>query len=248
MCYQTHLKRHLIPERQWQWSRCSRVFWVSSRNISLQKRVSCRVLNYQLNFKPMNHAISNQNNHQFRVPKPDSHPPSSWDIGKAMVFRNSSQSGGLEFAIYNSLYLKDSHTTEYSNAKQAESWTNAWMLWSWFPLYLPNSPYSLNKGWSSLYDRQWATLYSTISLPLVLPPVKQQCDSSDTEQLPPESLLSGACESLSSTTPCTMSHLPFMLLRAFKSLQSSSGGMQRGNSKPPTSKLFLQFWGYFLED
>lgn len=146
MCYQIRLKQHLIPERQWQWTRCSRVFWVSPRNIFLQKKVSCRVLNYQLNFKPMNHAIRNQNNHQFWVPKPDSHPPSSWDIGKATVFRNSRQSGGLEFAIYNSLYLKDSHTTEYSNAKQAESWTNAWMLWSWFPLYLSNSPYSLNKG------------------------------------------------------------------------------------------------------
>lgn len=81
---------------------------------------------------------------------------------------------------------------------------------------------------------------------LLLPPVKQQHDSSDTEQLPPESLLSWACGSLPSATPCTMSHLPFMALRAFKSLQSSSGGMQRGNSKPPTSKLLLQFWGVFL--
>lgn len=94
----------------------------------------------------MNHAISNQNNHHFRAPKPDSHSLSSREVGKATVFRNSRQSGGLEVAIYNSLHLKDSPTAEYSNAKQAESWINAWILWSQFPLYLSNSPYSPNKG------------------------------------------------------------------------------------------------------
>lgn len=82
------------------------------QTLLVQKRILGRSLKYQLNCKAMNHALSNQNNH-LQAPKPESHLLSSREVGKAMVFSNSRQSGGLESVIYNSLHLKDSPTAEY---------------------------------------------------------------------------------------------------------------------------------------
>lgn len=209
------------------------------------------VLNVTLLLKDNTNRCHEQPDHHFWAPKPDTHPMSSrnWKSNgiwkKQMTSRFSGSywptkqwwqtrhPSALASAIYKLLYQKASPMVEYYYEKQAEAWINV--------LALRDSLYACQTlliHWLRVkLPVQTAALRSTVSLPVLLPPVKEQRDSSDTEQLPPESLLSWACERLPSAAPCTMSHLPFMPLRAFKSLQSSSGGMQGGNSNPPTSRL-----------
>lgn len=175
----------------------SKIFWVSQKSLFLQQRISDRVLKYQLNFKPMNHAMSKQNNHHFQAPSPT---VTSWAAGSLQGWWCS---GVLEFAINNWPHLKQPHSRA---------------LWCATGRVLN---YCLIKGslcicQSLLLQQRKVRLPAALAAqcstvpPMLLPAVKQQCDSSDTQQLPQNVfLLPWAWESVPSATPCSMSHLPF---------------------------------------
>lgn len=137
----------------------SRIFWVSSRTLFLQQS---RVLKYQLNFKPVNHAISKQNHHHFQAPSPDSRLLCSRELAGVMVFGR--------FGVYNSAHLKQPHSRAQRGVKQAESWINALLRIPFVSVKLWFSP---RGRWGSPQERQLCVAPS-------LPCSCLQCDSSVT--------------------------------------------------------------------